>query len=92
MKTSDYTEFTVSGTPGAFVLVCEGKERVMNTSQAIVLAAKMRHRLRHYPGDEILFFRREDLTGEDSEEEIAIKRDSVLKAGYFLKNAIGFSY
>ena len=56
MKTSDYTEFTVSGTPGAFILVCKGKERVMNTRQAIVLAAKMRNHLRHYPEDEILFF------------------------------------
>ncbi len=27
MKTSDYTEFTVSVTPRAFVLVCKEKER-----------------------------------------------------------------
>lgn len=88
MKTSDYTEFTVSGTRETFVLECEGKERVMSSKEAEILALKLERLLEYNKDGSDVLISRQLLAGGNDTEMLLIKRETVLKAWYFFKRGL----
>ncbi len=88
MKKNSYTEFTVSGTQEAFVLVCDGKERLISSKEAKMLSLKLKQILGSNISNYDILISRQLLVGGNDTEMLLIKRETALRAWYFFKRAL----